>query len=292
MPPPPAPLRRCLLRSVRDRRQAKSDLSAALEEGDLAAADSILAQGVDVLAADDTAAMRGALRGGKLAALRWIDSSGCCVPADSLLTAAEYDRWRYCQWLAKRGCDVDAADHGGRTPLLIAIYRGYVDTVSELLRLGASVDRRNARGETGGHVLARSVRRLGNATSVQLASMLAEAGMDFAVFDAAGRSAFQRVAPGRAYDEPRAIFEKLTVTSMARLRRATGKWNRAQYAEYKRLLDASRGTTPTARTAPPRRLLALLGRPQTASGPAVAVQGPSKERSFYCDSAVYLRPAW
>ena len=50
--------------------------------------------------------------------------------------------------LIERGCEVDAVDERGDTPLHLAVRRRHVESVRLLVESGASVRRRNERGRT------------------------------------------------------------------------------------------------------------------------------------------------
>jgi len=51
-----------------------------------------------------------------------------------------YHGWKFIEFLAQKGCDIDKKDHNNKTALFEACYLGYVRNVQYLLKYGAKTN--------------------------------------------------------------------------------------------------------------------------------------------------------
>jgi ankyrin repeat protein len=99
------------------------DFTKAIEEGDLAAMERLIADGVDLNARDATG---------------WTP----------LCKAAATDQFRAINLLVKHKADIDKPTGSGNTPLMFAAGRGNMKAVLVLLAQGADVTKTNSYGRT------------------------------------------------------------------------------------------------------------------------------------------------
>ncbi|MBN1532053.1 MAG: ankyrin repeat domain-containing protein [Spirochaetes bacterium] len=146
-------------------REGKTPLICAVEKGNAPFAALLLKQGANTRIADRTgrtvlhyaAAIFNAER-----LLKDLPETGVDMNAKDhqgqspIIVAAEKGRWENVAFFAKRRADLNAADSSGRTPLLIAAKKAGHPTVKLLIEAGADVKRADGEGMTLLHYLASS----------------------------------------------------------------------------------------------------------------------------------------
>ncbi|MFP4183520.1 MAG: ankyrin repeat domain-containing protein [Halorhodospira sp.] len=134
----------------------QQDAFDAARDGDLAALEAALAEGVKPTATDRAGRSLlhyGALEGDPDTAELLVDAASEPAPRDRagrtpLHEAAGAGNVEWLQALLSAGADAEAADGDGRTPLMLAARDGSEEAVEALLSAGADPDRRDGEGAT------------------------------------------------------------------------------------------------------------------------------------------------
>ena len=132
------------------------ELFTALAAGDMPGLQLALLDGADVhgVGMPGTGCVACAATGGHLDALAWAAEQGCELDARDyggatpLMEACRHGRLAAAQWLVERGADLRAADANGWTHATVAALRGHAELLRLLARAGAPLSLPDSDGKT------------------------------------------------------------------------------------------------------------------------------------------------